>query len=276
MIAMASVLAAVFGLVIGSFLNVVVYRVPAGISVSRPASSCPTCKSEIRAFDNIPVVSWLALGGRCRSCKTSISARYPIVESLTGVFFVIVVVSFLAQAPETLASAAVAARLLRVAAFLYLAAISVALGIIDTEHKRLPDRIVLPSYGVAVALLTASSALANDWADLGRACVGLGILGAFYFAVAFAYPAGMGLGDVKLAGLLGLYLGYLGWGPLIVGGFSAFLLGGLFSIVLIALKRIGRKGGIPFGPWMLVGAWVGVFAGRAVWHGYLSLIGLAS
>lgn len=273
---MATVLAAVFGLVIGSFLNVVVYRVPAGMSVSRPASSCPTCRSEIRAIDNIPVVSWLALGGRCRSCRTSISARYPIVESLTGVFFVLVVVAFLSQAPEAVASTALISRILRVAAFLYLAAVSVALGIIDTEHKRLPDRIVLPSYVVAIVLLTAASAFSGDWADLGRAGVGLAVLGTFYFGAAFAYPAGMGLGDVKLAGLLGLYLGYLGWGPLIVGGFSAFLLGGVFSIVLIALKRIGRKGGIPFGPWMLVGAWIGVFAGRVVWDGYLSLIGLAA
>jgi leader peptidase (prepilin peptidase)/N-methyltransferase len=270
------VLAAVFGLVIGSFLNVVVYRVPAGMSVSHPASACPTCHSEIRPFDNVPILSWLVLRGRCRDCRTPISARYPLVEFATGVFFVVVAIRFWPVGGESLGSGPFIARILLIAAFLYLAAVSMALGIIDGEHHRLPDRIVYPSYAVGATLLAASSLLSGSWGDLGRAGLGLVILGSFYFIAAFLYPAGMGFGDVKLAGLLGLYLGYLGWGPLIVGGFSAFLFGGVFSIVLIALKRMGRKGGIPFGPWMLVGAWFGVFAGPAVWNGYLALLGLAS
>jgi leader peptidase (prepilin peptidase)/N-methyltransferase len=270
----SAILATVFGLVIGSFLNVVVYRVPAGMSVSHPASACPNCHSEIRAYDNVPVLSWFVLRGKCRDCKTPISSRYPIVEAATGAFFLLVAVRFWPVGGLPADAAHIVARLLEMAAFLYLAAISLALAIIDTEHQRLPNRIVVPSYAVAVALLGAASVLTGDWSGLVRTLIGGAALFVFYFGIAFAYPKGMGFGDVKLAGVLGLYLAFLGWGPLIVGAFAAFLVGGVFAIVLIASKRVGRKGGIPFGPWMLVGAWIGVFAGQAVFGGYLSLVGL--
>jgi leader peptidase (prepilin peptidase)/N-methyltransferase len=221
------------------------------------------------------VLSWLALRGRCRSCKTAISTRYPLVELTTGVFFVVVAIRFLPRGLLSEAPNLLAAHLLGLVSFLYLAAISVALGLIDFDVHRLPRVIVLPAYAVGALLLGASSALTGDWSSLLRAAVGMASLGLFYGLAWFFYPAGMGFGDVTLAGVLGLFLGWLGWGPLVAGSFSAFLLGGVFSIALIALKRIGRKGGIPFGPWMLAGAWVGVFAGPAVWHGYLSLLGLA-
>ncbi|WP_369824066.1 A24 family peptidase [Frondihabitans sp. PAMC 28766] len=270
----SATLATVFGLVIGSFLNVVVYRVPNGMSVSHPASACPNCKSEIRAYDNVPVLSWFVLRGKCRDCKTPISSRYPIVEAATGAFFLIVAIRFWPTTGLTYDAVHIVSRLLELVAFLYLAAISVALGIIDTEHHRLPNRIVVPSYAVAVSLLGASSLLTGDIAGFVRTLIGGAALFVFYFGIAFAYPKGMGFGDVKLAGVLGLYLAFLGWGPLLVGAFAAFLVGGVFAIVLIALRRVGRKGGIPFGPWMLVGAWIGVFAGPAVFGGYLSLLGV--
>jgi leader peptidase (prepilin peptidase) / N-methyltransferase len=117
--------------------------------------------------------------------------------------------------------------------------------------------------------------LGNDLSALIRAGIGLAALYLLYFSMAMIYPSGMGFGDVKLAGVLGLFLGFLGWGPLIVGAFAAFALGGLFAIVLIALRRVDRRSGIPFGPWMLSGAWVGVFFGVALWSAYLTFTGIA-
>jgi leader peptidase (prepilin peptidase)/N-methyltransferase len=159
-------------------------------------------------------------------------------------------------------------------AFLYLAAVSVVLALIDIDTHTLPNAIVLPSYVVGVGLFVAAAALTADFQALITAAIGLVALFGLYLAMALVYPGGMGLGDVKLAGLLGLFLGYLGLGPLVVGAFAAFLLGGLFALALVALRRAGRKSGIPFGPWMLAGAWVGVVFGNIAWSGYLSLIGL--
>ncbi|MBD8484824.1 prepilin peptidase [Frigoribacterium sp. CFBP 8759] len=268
-------LTAALGLAIGSFLNVVVYRVPAGISVARPASACPGCSTPIRRRDNVPVVSWLALGGKCRDCRTSISARYPIVELATGLFFVLVAARLWPLVGVPTEALPLVARLLALVAFLWLAGVSVALAVIDLEHHRLPDAIVLPSYAVGGVLLAASSILVGDWPALVRAAIGLASLFAFYLIAALSYPGGMGFGDVKLAGVLGLYLAWLGWGEFAVGAFAAFLLGGLYAVVLLVTRRVERTGGIPFGPWMLAGAWVGVFAGGTVATAYLTLLGLA-
>lgn len=269
-----SITAAV-GLAIGSFLNVVVHRVPAGLSVARPASACPGCGNSIRRRDNVPVLSWLVLRGRCRDCRTSISARYPIVELATGLFFVLVAARLWPLVGVPTEALPLVARLLSLVAFLWLAGVSVALTVIDLEHHRLPDAIVLPSYAVGGVLLAASSILIGDWPALVRAAIGLASLFAFYLIAALSYPGGMGFGDVKLAGVLGLYLAWLGWGEFAVGAFAAFLLGGLFAVVLLATRRVERTGGIPFGPWMLAGAWVGVFAGGTVSTAYLTLLGLA-
>jgi leader peptidase (prepilin peptidase)/N-methyltransferase len=268
-------LTAALGLAIGSFLNVVVHRLPAGLSIARPASACPGCSTPIRRRDNVPVVSWLALGGRCRDCRTSISARYPIVELATGVFFVLVAARLWPLADVPTEALPLVSRLLSLVAFLWLAGVSVALAVIDLEHHRLPNAVVLPSYAVGGALLAASSLLVGDWPALVRAAIGLVSLFAFYLIAALSYPGGMGFGDVKLAGVLGLYLAWLGWGEFAVGAFAAFLLGGLFAVVLLVTRRVQRTGGIPFGPWMLAGAWVGVFAGGTVATAYLTLLGLA-
>jgi leader peptidase (prepilin peptidase)/N-methyltransferase len=268
-------LTAALGLAIGSFLNVVVYRLPAGLSVARPASACPRCSTPIRRRDNVPVVSWLALGGKCRDCRASISARYPIVELATGLFFVLVAARLWSLTDVPTESSAVVSRLLALVAFLWLAGVTVALAVIDLEHHRLPNAIVLPSYAVGGALLAASSILVGDWSAIVRAAIGLASLFAFYLIAALSYPGGMGFGDVKLAGVLGLYLAWLGWGEFAVGAFAAFLLGGVFAVVLLVTRRVQRTGGIPFGPWMLAGAWVGVFAGGTVATAYLTLLGLA-
>lgn len=263
----------VLGLVIGSFLNVVVHRVPAGMSVVAPASACPRCGSGIRRRDNVPVLSWLLLRGRCRDCAAPISVRYPLVELATAAFFVVVALRFL---PDGAADGATAAgQTVLLLALLYVAAVSVALALIDLETQRLPNAIVLPMYPVLGVLLAGASALTGDWAALVRGVGGLAVLGGVYLLLAIAVPRGMGMGDVKLAGVLGLLLAYLGWGPLAVGAFGAFLLGGTFGIVLMLVRRTGRGVGIPFGPWMLLGAWIGAFAGEPVWHAYLALLGLA-
>ena len=252
---------AAFGLLIGSFLNVVIWRVPRGESIVRPPSACPVCGQAIRRRDNLPVISWLWLRARCRDCRTPISARYPLVEAGTALTFLAVFLQFgVAWA---------------VPAYLYLAAIAVALALIDLDVHRLPDAIVLPAYPVAIVLLGLASwspGGVSDWSALVRALIGGAALFAFYFVLAVAYPAGMGFGDVKLAGVLGLYLAWIGWGALVIGAFAAFLVGGVFSIGLLVAGKATRKSGIPFGPWMLAGAAIGIGAGEQLWSAYLSVL----
>lgn len=269
-----TVLAGLLGLIIGSFLNVVVWRVPRKQSLSHPGSTCPNCGRRIRWHDNIPVVSWLVLRARCRDCGQPISPRYPLVEVGTGLFFALVALWIVGPAAPAAVAAIPAATLVALATFLSLAAVSVALTLIDLDTHTLPNRIVLPSYAVGGALLLAASVLSGDWAALLRAVIGMGAMFVAYLVMALAYPGGMGLGDVKLAGVLGLHLAWLGWGSLLVGAFAAFVLGGVFSVILLALRRVNRKSGIPFGPWMLGGAWVGIFVGEILWSSYLSLFGL--
>lgn len=274
---MAAVLVGVFGSLVGSFLNVVIFRVPAGKSIVSPPSACPSCGTRIRAHDNVPVISWFMLRGKCRDCRAGVSVRYPLVELGTALFFGLVTLRFWPGGFATGSAApthGIAASLVLIA-FLYLAAASLVLALIDLDTHTLPNAIVLPGYLVGAALLGAAGFLTADYAALGSAGIGLVALFGLYLLMALLYPGGMGLGDVKLAGVLGLYLGYLGWGPLIVGAFAAFLLGGAFAIGLLVTRRATRKSGIPFGPWMLAGTWVGIFFGAAAWSGYLALFGLA-
>ena len=156
-------------------------------------------------------------------------------------------------------------------AYLYLAAVGIALALIDIDVKRLPDALTLPSYPVVGVLLGAAALVGSDSGDFVRAALGGAAMFAFYFALCFAYPAGMGFGDVKLSGVLGLATAWVGWGAWAVGLFGGFLFGGLWGIALILAKRGGRKSKVPFGPFMLAGALVGVLAGQDLFDGYLSL-----
>ena len=280
---MASTIAAVFGILgalIGSFLNVVIYRVPAGRSIVAPPSACSSCGARIRPFDNIPVLSWFVLRGECRDCKAPISPRYPMVELGTAVFFAVVAlwvfspVDF-AWAAVTTTTNVVPTQIIVLAAFLYLAAISVALAMIDLDTHTLPNRVLLPAYPVAAVLLAAAALVAGEPERLITTVIGGAALFCLYLVLALISPGGMGLGDVKLAGVLGLYLGYLGWGPLLVGAFGAFLLGGVFGLLLLATRKAKRRSSIPFGPWMLLGAWLGAFFGDQIALAYLTLYGLA-
>jgi leader peptidase (prepilin peptidase)/N-methyltransferase len=249
---------AVLGAVIGSFLNVVIWRVPRGESVVRPGSACPACGHAIRPRDNVPVISWLLLRARCRDCGVPISARYPLVEAGTAALFAAVGWRF--------------GLTWELLPFLYLTGAGLALAMIDLDTKRLPDAVVLPSYVVAGVAFAAIAVAQGEYSPLIRAAIGGAALFTFYFLLAFAYPSGMGFGDVKLAGVLGIYLGWLGWGSFVIGAFSAFLLGGVYSIVLLLTRRATRKTGVPFGPWMLGGAAVGIAVGGSVWEWYLALM----
>jgi len=269
-----AVVIAALGLAIGSFLNVVAYRVPLGLSVITPASACPNCGHEISARDNVPILSWLVLRGKCRQCATPISPRYLVVEAITGVAFVAMALRFLPDVLSATTWNAAISGVLTLVAFLYFAAISVALTAIDIDVHRLPNAIVLPSYVVGAVLLAAAALLGGDPVQLARAAAGAGILVVLYFVLAIIKPGGMGMGDVKLAGVLGLFLGSIGWGALAVGAMGAFVLGGIFGVVLILARRAGRGSGIPFGPWMFAGAWLGIFAGEPLASAYLSWMGI--
>ncbi len=251
---------ALLGLLVGSFLNVVVHRVPAGASVVSPPSACPACDEPVRPRDNVPVLSWLLLRGRCRDCGAPIGVRYPLVEAGTAVLFG--------------ATAAWFGPAWHLPAFLYLAAAGVALAVIDVDVHRLPDAIVLPSYVVAGVLLVAAGLVEQDLSALVRAAAGCAALFGLYLLLAVVHPAGMGLGDVKLAGVLGMYLGYLGWAELAVGGFAGFVLGGLIGGAIALARGAGRKARIPFGPFMLAGTAAGVVAGDPLAGWYLTVIGL--
>ncbi len=270
---MLLVFAGLLGLAIGSFLNVVVYRVPAGRSLT-PDSACPKCGIAIRKRDNIPVVSWLMLRGRCRGCSQPISARYPLVEAGTAAAFVLVTARFGPAMLDASTTPDAIAASIELVAFLALTAASIALALIDLDTRRLPNVIVVPSLLAGVVLLGVAALLRGDVPALIGAGVGGAGLFAFYLALVLIKPGGMGMGDVKLAAVLGLYLGFLGWGNLLVGAFAAFVFGGVFGLLLLIARRAGRKTGIPFGPWMILGAWLGVFAGEILARNYFDAVGV--
>lgn len=251
---------ALLGLAIGSFLNVVIYRVPAELSLSSPPSRCPACEHPIRKRHNIPVLGWLILRGRCADCATPISARYPLVELLTAALFV-----------------AVSWQLVRLhllpalPAYLLFTAIAIALAVIDIDLHRLPSAIVLPAYPVLALALILAAVVADDPASLVRAAVGGMALFLFYFLMNFAYPKGMGYGDVRLSGVVGSMLGYLSYSALLVGAFASFLIGGVFGILVIAAGRGSRKSHVPFGPFMLLGVLVAILASSQIASAYRSL-----
>jgi leader peptidase (prepilin peptidase)/N-methyltransferase len=213
----------------------------------------------IRPWHNVPVLGWLLLRGRCADCRSAIAVRYPAVELITAALFAIVA--------ARLGPAAV------LPAFLYFTAIGVALTVIDLDVRRLPNAIVLPSYPVLAVLLGAAAAVDGDWWALARAAIGAAALFGFFFAVAFAYPAGMGFGDVKLAGLIGGVLAYLSWAALVVGAFAGFLLGAVVGVALMVAGRGNRKTAVPFGPFMVAGALLALFIADPLARLYTDALG---
>jgi leader peptidase (prepilin peptidase)/N-methyltransferase len=233
------------GLALGSFLNVVAARVPLRRSIVRPPSACMSCGHEIAWYDNVPVLSWLLLRGRCRSCTARIPARYPAVELVSGLLVAACVWKFGVH-PESL-----------VAAFFCLALVAVSAT--DLEHRIIPNRIVLPA---AAVVLVAQTALhpSPEWAVAAVAASG------FLLASALVYPAGMGMGDVKLALLLGAMLGRTVPIALFVGMASALVPG---VVLLLRHGARARKMGIPLGPFLGLGALVALFCGHPLLHFWL-------
>jgi leader peptidase (prepilin peptidase) / N-methyltransferase len=251
-------LAGLLGLAAGSFANVVIHRVPRRESVVRPGSRCPACDTPIAWRDNLPVVSWLLLRGRCRSCRAPIAARYPLVELAMGLLWFVVA---LRLTGEGLGWA--------IPAYLAFAFVCVALAAIDAATRLLPNRITYPAFPVVAGLLLVASLGEGDLGRLGRALLAAAAVGGFFFVLALVSPRGMGLGDVKLAPTLGLALGWLSWGAVAVGVFAAFLLGGLAGLGGMLALGLSRKSLLPFGPWLVAGALLGVLAGGEVagWYG---------
>jgi leader peptidase (prepilin peptidase)/N-methyltransferase len=188
---------ALFGLLIGSFLNVVIYRVPRGESLISPGSHCPSCETPLKSRHNIPVLSWLALRGRCAYCASPISIRYPLVEAGTALLFMGIAVRF-GMEPQ-------------VPAYLYLAAVAETLVLIQFDVRALPDAIVVPSYVISGLLLIPAGAAAGDWWAGERAAIGMLALITLFFLLTLAFPHTVGFAEMRLAGLLGLYLGWMSW-----------------------------------------------------------------
>jgi leader peptidase (prepilin peptidase)/N-methyltransferase len=253
------------GAIIGSFLNVVIYRVPRGESVATPRSRCPGCGTAIRPADNIPMVSWIVLRGRCRHCGEAISARYVVVEAATALTWS----AFAAWALITPGALAILPLLL------VLASAGIALTVIDIQHHRLPDAIVLPLYPVTVLGLVVAGLLAGAFplgSTLAGCAVWLGTIGLIWLVTR---GRGMGLGDVKLSPILGATLGWLSLGSAVVGLVAAFLSGALVGVILLAAKRAQRRSAIPFGPFLLLGAASAVFLGPAISAAYLGITGIS-
>jgi len=245
---------AVFGLLIGSFLNVVIHRVPAGESIVSPGSRCPRCGVGLRARDNVPVVSWLLLRRRCRSCAEPISARYPAVELLTALVFGLTTARF-GRDPV-------------LSAFLLLGGALIALAAIDLELRILPKRIVWPVFGSGLVLLSVAAFVDQELGNVLTALGGAAAAFAVFFVIHFISPRGMGFGDVRLAALIGLFLGWLGWGHVALGLFGGFLLGSIAGVAALMAGR-SRKSALPFGPFMAAGALLTVWLGDPVLHWYL-------
>jgi leader peptidase (prepilin peptidase)/N-methyltransferase len=244
---METAFAGVLGVIFGSFLNVVTHRLPRRESLVAPASHCVRCGVAIKPYDNIPVLSWLLLRGRCRNCGVHISARYPLIEAGTAGLCVAVV----------LAKSSVVGVVLGLAMVLLL----VPAAAIDLEHRRIPNAITLPGCMLAIALGFAFDAPGEP----ARLLAGLGA-GLAFLLVALINPKGMGMGDVKLATMIGLFLGAAVVPAILIALLAGVILGA-FVIVRVGVSA-GRKTAVPFGPFLALGALVALFAGHPILHWY--------
>jgi leader peptidase (prepilin peptidase) / N-methyltransferase len=250
MLGLLTGLCGLLGLAVGSFLNVVIYRVPRGESIVTPRSACPACGAPVRERDNVPVLSWLLLHGRCRDCKAPISPRYPIVELTCAALF-----------------AGLAARFgyqWDLPAYLVFFAGLLALSCIDVERMLLPKKIVYPLTILVLALLLLAAAATGHWHDLAIA----GACAAGWFVVFFVMnlisPRILGFGDVRLSLVLGLSLGWLGVGYVLLGFFAANVVGAAIGIALIATNHMARSDRIPYGVFLAAGCAIAVFAGPEI------------
>jgi leader peptidase (prepilin peptidase)/N-methyltransferase len=250
-----------FGLLVGSFLNVVIWRVPRKESVVSPPSHCPGCDTQIAPHDNIPVLSWILLKGRCRHCGEPISFRYPFVELMTAVVWALVGLQY----HDSWA----------LPAYLFLSASLIALSAIDLDTYLLPTKIVRPTNIAGIVLLAGASLGESDWGAWVRAVLAGIVAYAFFMLLHVVKPNGMGMGDVRLSFGLGLNLGWLGWGYVAGGLFAGFLYGAVIGVgVMIAVGvKKGRKKHIPFGPFLAAGTMTFILWGAGILDWYKGLSG---
>jgi leader peptidase (prepilin peptidase) / N-methyltransferase len=243
-----AVVSLLLGLVVGSFLNVVIYRLPRKESLVRPASHCPSCGNPVRWHDNVPVLGWMMLRGKCRDCGQRISVRYPLVEAITGIAFLLCFLRFGVDWPLLVAWTFVAA--------------AVAVAFIDYDHRIIPDKIVLP--GLLIGLIASIAINPQDWWKYLAASAGAAV---FMFVLAMIWANGMGPGDIKMAAFMGAVLG----SGVIIALFTAFFVGAVAGVILMATHKRTRKDSIPFGPYLAIGAVLGVFVGQTLLHSYLGI-----
>ncbi|HEX7167519.1 MAG TPA: prepilin peptidase [Acidimicrobiales bacterium] len=255
MLALLSGGAALLGLLVGSFLNVVIHRVPANESIVHPRSRCPKCGTQLSSLDNVPVLSWLILRGKCRTCSEPISARYPLVELLTAVLFAATALRFGADAA--------------LPAFLVLVASLVALSAIDLDTFTLPRKIIYVTAAAGLVLLGIAAVVDGDFRGMVEGIAGGAIAFTILLVIHVISPRGMGFGDVRLAGLLGLYLGWIELPLVGVGLFLSFLVASVIGIGLMLIRGRGRKERIPFGPFLAAGALLAIWFGTPILDAYL-------
>jgi len=251
-------LMAIVGLAVGSFLNVVVHRVGRQESIVFLGSRCASCDSPIKGRHNVPVLGWLLLRGRCRSCRCRINVRYPLVEAGTSLLFVAVTIRF-GLAPQ-------------LPAYLYLATVGVGLALLDLDARRLPDTILLPSYVVSVLLLLPAGAAAPDPGVPARALAGMLALLVLFFALAVAFPNGLTFGEVKLAGLVGLHLGWLSWSALFITAVGSILIAAVSGVAAVVTKHGTRYMAVPLAPCLVAAGVLAVFVAAPLSSWYGSLI----
>ncbi len=238
-----------YGLLFGSFFNVCIYRIPAGLSIIRPGSRCGTCEHPLAWKDLMPILSYVSLGAKCRYCKALISVRYPLVELLTGILFVLVYLKF-----------GLTFLFLK---YLVLVSILIVLSFIDWDHKIIPDRLNLGIGILAVATLAYQPEI--TWI---QGAIGFAVGGGFLFLIALLTGA-MGGGDIKLMAAAGLMLGT---SQIIIALYFGFIVGGVVSLFLLLMKIKGRKDAIAFGPYLSIGIIIAVFYGNEMMARYLQLI----
>ena len=239
---------AIFGLVIGSFLTVVVDRVPRGASIVAPGSACGACGLELGPLDLVPVLSWLALRGKCRRCKASIGIEPLVLELTTSTLFVLLAIKFHLS--------------WELGAYCTLAAGLVALSWIDLKTKRLPREIIYVTAAIGIPLLCIAALVRHEPKRIWMMLLGAAIALAFMALVYVASRGGMGDGDVRLSPLLGAYLGWLNPGFVAVGLFLGFLLGAVVGIALMLIGRAGRKTAVLFGPFLAAGTMAAIWVGQ--------------
>jgi leader peptidase (prepilin peptidase)/N-methyltransferase len=245
----------IYGLIIGSFLNVCIYRIPRGESIAWPGSHCPACDHDLKWYDNIPLVSYLVLKGKCRYCKTKISLQYPLVESLNAFVYLIIYLKFGFKVDFIFYS--------------LMSSVLIAIIFIDLKEMIIPDSLVLCILILSIIQKTINYFLYNLSPDLIGSILGLIAAGGLFLAIVFLSRGGMGGGDVTLIGALGFVLGVK---YIFLCIFLSFILGAIISIVLLAAKIKTRKDPIPFGPFIVLGFFLTVLKGQDIINWYFSLL----